>query len=190
VTAVAGHVDGRRAIAERNVQSIVDAAVRLLGHSPDAGMGEVAAAAGVGRATLYRHFPNREDLVGAIRTRARAETRAALRGAHLDEDDPERALRRALRALLEIGDRYRVISTVPEARQRGRSVVAAPLLELVERAQADGAVDPALDARSVVALARGLLLAAFEEVTEGRLSLDAAADLAARTLLDGVRPRA
>ncbi len=55
----------RRADAERSIASIVDAATECLGRRPDASMTEVAAAAGVGRATLYAHFRSRAALLEA-----------------------------------------------------------------------------------------------------------------------------
>lgn len=57
----------RRADVERNERAIVDAASRVFGTSGvDAPVREVAAAAGVGMGTLYRHFPTRADLMVAV----------------------------------------------------------------------------------------------------------------------------
>ena len=58
-----------RADAARNADRILDAAAWLLGEDPAAGMGRIADAADVGRATLYRHFPTREALFDALRAR-------------------------------------------------------------------------------------------------------------------------
>ncbi|MEV0284045.1 helix-turn-helix domain-containing protein [Kribbella sp. NPDC050820] len=56
-----------RADAVRNRQKILDAArEQITRHGPDAGMDEIAAAAGVAVGTLYRHFPNKTDLVTAV----------------------------------------------------------------------------------------------------------------------------
>ena len=56
-----------RADAVRNRQRILDAArEQITAHGPDAGMDEIAAAAGVAVGTLYRHFPTKTDLVAAI----------------------------------------------------------------------------------------------------------------------------
>lgn len=57
----------RRADVERNERAIVDAASRVFSASGvDAPVREVAAAAGVGMGTLYRHFPTRADLMVAV----------------------------------------------------------------------------------------------------------------------------
>lgn len=77
----------RRADARRNYDAIVDAARQAfvrdgVGTSID----EIARSAGVGNATLYRHFPTRDDLIVA----ALAQNMAAAyrRGLELAEVDP------------------------------------------------------------------------------------------------------
>ena len=44
-------------------QSIIEASIQTLLINPSASMSEIASAAGVGRATLYRHFESREALI-------------------------------------------------------------------------------------------------------------------------------
>jgi serine phosphatase RsbU (regulator of sigma subunit) len=61
--------DLRRADALRNRERILDAADRILEQSSSASLGEIAAAAGVARSTLYRRFPRRDDLLAALRDR-------------------------------------------------------------------------------------------------------------------------
>ncbi|MEU4242251.1 helix-turn-helix domain-containing protein [Actinoplanes sp. NPDC026619] len=57
----------RRADVERNERALLDAAAKVFATSGvDATVREVAAAAGVGMGTLYRHFPTRADLVVAV----------------------------------------------------------------------------------------------------------------------------
>ncbi len=60
----------RRADARRNRERILNAAASLYAREPGASMRAVADAAGVGRSTLFRHFPAREDLDGALERRA------------------------------------------------------------------------------------------------------------------------
>ena len=108
--------ESRRADAERNVLRIQEAAIRLWADEPNAGVADVAAAAGVGRATLYRHFPTRESLLEAIRSQGMTD------GEQRDGGLPPRgglADRRrwsgCWRAWLELGDRYRVVIANPSA---------------------------------------------------------------------------
>ncbi len=53
------------------MERIVQAAAELLRAEPEAGLEEVAAAAGVSRSTIYRHLASREELVRAVGVRAR-----------------------------------------------------------------------------------------------------------------------
>ena len=56
-----------RADSRRTRVRIVEASRRLLEQSPAAPVADVAAAAGVSRSTLYRHFPDRDSLLRAAR---------------------------------------------------------------------------------------------------------------------------
>jgi serine phosphatase RsbU (regulator of sigma subunit) len=61
----------RRADAEANADRVLEAATELLLAEPDASLEEIAAAAQVSRATVYRHFGSRTRLVEATRRDAR-----------------------------------------------------------------------------------------------------------------------
>lgn len=57
----------RRADAQRNLDSLLEAAKVVFATSGvDAPVREIAEQAGVGVATVYRHFPQRSDLVAAV----------------------------------------------------------------------------------------------------------------------------
>ncbi|WP_067510238.1 TetR/AcrR family transcriptional regulator [Actinoplanes sp. TFC3] len=57
----------RRSDVQRNERSLLEAAAAVFASSGvDAPVREIAAAAGVGVGTLYRHFPARSDLVVAV----------------------------------------------------------------------------------------------------------------------------
>src|SRR5882724_12610526 len=56
-----------RADARRNYDALLRAAGEVFGAAgPDASLDEIARRAGVGNATLYRHFPTRRDLLVAV----------------------------------------------------------------------------------------------------------------------------
>ena len=57
----------KRADARRNEQTLLDAAAAVfVSAGVDAPVRDIAAAAGVGMGTIYRHFPTRADLVIAV----------------------------------------------------------------------------------------------------------------------------
>jgi TetR/AcrR family transcriptional regulator, mexCD-oprJ operon repressor len=59
----------QRADARRNIAAILDAATDCLARDPDMSIAGIAAAAGVGRITLYGHFKTRAELVDAVLAR-------------------------------------------------------------------------------------------------------------------------
>ncbi len=87
-----------RADAQRNVEALLAAAKQEFAvHGVDVNVRAIAARAGVGTATLYRHFPLRSDLVAAVFRRevdACADEAARLAAAHGPDEALERWLRR------------------------------------------------------------------------------------------------
>ena len=67
-TEVAGSASrAKRADARRNEKSLLDAAAEVfVASGVDAPIRDIAAKAGVGTATIYRHFPTRADLIIAV----------------------------------------------------------------------------------------------------------------------------
>lgn len=80
----------KRSDARRNAQLVLDAAATVFARAGvDAPVRDIAAEAGVGMGTVYRHFPTRPDLVVAV-FRHQVDGLAA---ATLATEDPEQALR-------------------------------------------------------------------------------------------------
>ena len=185
-----------RADAARNVHRIVEVAARLLGEDPHVGMAEVAAVAEVSRATVYRHFPSREALIGAIRQQALEHGQRAISECRLHEGSATDALGRLVRTWLELAERYSFpqlaaqpeLNATPEAREDLRRVFGEPLVALLTRGQATGEFSaqssPEWAARAFVAI----VLAGARAVGEGGLSSADAPDVVLRTLLHGLRP--
>jgi TetR/AcrR family transcriptional repressor of mexCD-oprJ operon len=176
----------------RTAAKVVAAATHVLASSPDATMQEIADAAGIGRATVYRHYATREDLLAAIERTAFAEVRVALEARDLDRGDPIEALHRALDAFFEVGDRYRFLAEHPEQpmppadKQAAMQEVFAPVVALLDRARREGAIRSDVSAEWVRAVLGGLLRTAFEQMAAGAVDRDAAPALVARTLLEGL----
>lgn len=81
-----------RADARANREAIVAAANRqVAAHGVDVSLSAVADDAGVGIATLYRNFPNREDLVSAVLVDLESRMMAIIEraGARIEQDPVE-----------------------------------------------------------------------------------------------------
>src|SRR3954454_3210453 len=98
-----------RADARRNHDSVLEAGARLLAERPAASMQEIADASGVGRTTVYRHFPAREDLVAALVSRVADEVAAVTVAALDGEEDALATLRRLGADLVALGQRWRFL---------------------------------------------------------------------------------
>ena len=93
--------------AVRNRRRLTDAAVEAFrDEGLDISVDEIARRAGVGVATLYRHFPAKSDLVLAVTEATLDELEAAVVAA-LAEGDPLGATRRFLDATLDLQRRNR-----------------------------------------------------------------------------------
>src|SRR4051812_34781131 len=63
----------------------------------------------VGRATLYRHFPTRESLIGGVQEAGTDELVAAFGSADLDKLPVDRAIARATGVFLRTGAKYAAV---------------------------------------------------------------------------------
>ena len=107
-----------------------------------ASMSDVAEAAGVARATVYRYFPNRTALLEELARRAIGIAGERLAAARLDAVPVHEAIPRAVRALVDIGDSFMVLARErvrPDPEEFERSL-ARPLRDVLERGQAEGSI--------------------------------------------------
>ena len=183
----------KRADAPRNIEAILDAALDCLSRQPDASVGEIAQAAGVGRVTLYGHFPSRAELVDAAFVRAIEEGETVLAAVDLS-GDPRRALVRLIEASWMLVNRSRSLllaaqNTLPPGRIRTLHANPADRVErLLERGQAEGAFRTDLPMSWLVATLQNVMHGAADEIHAGRLSPDDAAGLIAATVLAAFTP--
>ncbi len=149
--------------ARENRERILAAAEEVFGaDGATASTDEVARRAGVGIATVFRHFPTKEALIEATLLRhfdhltERAQELAA-------EADPGEAWRALLKMMITTGaTKLTLISLLRESGDFPRSAAAASerlkaaVDDALRRAQSSGAVRPSVTIDEVYVLIRGL----------------------------------
>jgi TetR/AcrR family transcriptional regulator, mexCD-oprJ operon repressor len=181
---------GGSTLRQRVASAILDsAATVLVAKGEQASMAELATAAGVARATVYRYFPNRESLLEALARATIEETGEALQSARLDEVGVEDALARSVRALASGGDRF-----VVAARQRGQAGseeferrVAAPIQAVLDRGRVAGEIRSDVPAAWLLETLFAITASILRAPPAGGLEDRVAAIIS--VLLDGVRTR-
>ena len=180
----------RQALQQRVGAAILHGAAEIFARQGEqASMNDVATAAGVARATVYRYFPNRDALLDALAEAALGSVDTGLASARIGEVTPEEGLARVVRALVELGNSFVLL-----ARERPRSdperferVITQALRRLVERGQADGQIrDDITSARladSLIGLVVGVL------TSKPSLGRDDMTATITSLFLDGARAR-
>jgi AcrR family transcriptional regulator len=139
-----------RADARRNRETLLEAARLLFArHGLDAPMEDVARAAGVGVATLYRHFATKEALIDAVLERRLGVATEELAAARREEPDPWAALARFVRRAAHMSKDDRALALClggqihlgEHARSLQRTLIDA-CDELVGEAKAAGVLRP------------------------------------------------
>jgi AcrR family transcriptional regulator len=133
----------RQTLQQRVATAILEAAARVLATGGEqASMNDVAVAAGVARATVYRYFPNRQALLDQLGDLAVRDAGTRLASARIDEVPVDEGLARAVRALVDVGDYFIVLArerVQPEPEQFEHTITT-PLRRLLERGQTTGAI--------------------------------------------------
>jgi AcrR family transcriptional regulator len=135
-----------RADARRNRERVIRAAARVFAEKGlDAGIPEVAARAGVGKATVYRSFPSKEHLVAAVACE-RLEWIASLTTLALGADDAGEAFEQVISTIAErqatdcsVAGSLAADIHLPEL-EAARASTRAALGSLVDRARDEGAL--------------------------------------------------
>ncbi|WP_406274462.1 TetR/AcrR family transcriptional regulator [Nocardia sp. NBC_00881] len=178
----------KRADARRNITAILDAAQECLVINPDANVAEIAKKAGVGRVTLYGHFPSRAELIDAVFTRAVADSDETLDTVDID-GDPREALARLVAASWKIIDRFRALLAAAQNHLPAERIRAAHdrpmrrVQRLIERGRTEGVFRDDLPLSWMVTVYHSVVHGAAGEIAVGRLSDDDAAELITKTLL-------
>jgi AcrR family transcriptional regulator len=187
---VAEVTDRRRAIADRNVQAILDAAEELIRARAPVTIAGVAAAAGVSRVTVYAHFTTAEALLETVVSRAVGHAASVLAAARPGEGPPVEALERLVAmGWRELGQHAAMAEAAAsmlsaEAMARSHAAAHRAVAELVERGRRDGSFRADVPGPWLVTCCFALLHACADEVRAGRIEPEAAESVLVVTIRD------
>lgn len=156
----------------------------------DATLDDIARAAEIHRATLHRHFTSRAELLDAAVGQCVADIVTATDTAAVTQGTPLEALRRVVTGYLAIGDRIRFLfEDLAVARHPAvtrLTTTDGPVLELIQRAQADGTLDARLPPAWIERSIWALVYAASEATDDGTLPAHDAPATLMRTIERGI----
>jgi TetR/AcrR family transcriptional regulator, mexCD-oprJ operon repressor len=182
--------DSRKAVAERNVEAILDGAERLLQRGKQASISAVATEAGVSRVTVYAHFRDRRRLLEALVERAVGRALTAVESAEPDRGPAVDAVGRVIAASWEAVDRNEEIARAAaaelsaDAMRRAHEAARGVFRRLVERGRSEGTFRTDVSADWLATVFLALIHATAEEVRAGELERDAAVDALRVTVAD------
>lgn len=169
--------------------AILAAALEVFSQNPAAPLDDVVARSGVGRATLFRHFRTRDDLLREVAVRAIDRLAAAVRA--LPAGGSDERLAALVAALVVSGDDLHFLLTHPAtdldpAVTAAAAVVDAEIAPLLTAAQADGWIRQDLPAGWLWTAMEAVIYASWQAVQAGTLARADAPRLVLDTLLRGV----
>lgn len=172
-------------------EAILEAAFEVFAENQAASLADVATRAGVGRATLHRHFPGRAELMRELAKIALAELEAAVEKATADAETYEEGFRLSLVATVPLANRQWFLAN--EGLEADPKIAAAYKVSLdalrtdVEEAKKEGVFDPQVPTAWIVEAYENLTYAAWSLVRASEATPKQAADLAWRTLSQGLK---
>lgn len=171
---------------------MADVEALLLGHlsrDPAASMAELGRAAGMSRATLFRRYPSRQELVLALSRRAVDELSGALDRAAPESGPAVQALERVCAEVAGLGPGLAMLAVQPLSSEREAELLEAfaaseaRLVGLVERGRSEGDFPAGADPVWVLSVLTWLTVGAADEVRRGRLAPARVPDLLTRAVL-------
>ncbi len=172
-------------------QALLESAFELLNQNPKASLADIAALAGVGRATLHRHFSGRDDLIEAMTLQAIDETEQAADEASKNSTSYSMALEQIFKAMIPLGNRYWFLAQQPPSNHkeitRQLKQQNKVLNQVVSKAKTESLFDTKIPNNWIIQTYDHLIHAAWAMIKAGHATPTQASELAWTTLVHGLK---
>ena len=178
--------------AQRSREALLEAAIDVLLSNPLATLSEIAIYAGVGRATLYRHFETREQLLMTLANQCLEETEAKCKYIEDDGLIGRHALEAIFKEVIKLGKKYKFLLSLwqyVEQNKDFRKIYEDQLARLEQRiieAKHAGDIKETVPSKWAVILFDSFLYATWTAMDYTECDMDEAIDLAIDNYFNGI----
>lgn len=176
---------------EKTKKRIIETAIKAMAQNPKATMDEIAELAGVGRATVYRHYRTREVLIRELLLEAQSEFNNIVMPILNSSNPPMEKLSEAVKCLIPLGGTFRFL--MDESVYAGISGVNDIYNEfkecwrtLIKELKSVGELSQQLSETWIAYCLDSLIYTAWEAIYYGDIARNDATDLVLNTFLNGV----
>ena len=170
-------------------KAIIEASIETLLANPSAGMSDIASAAGVGRATLYRHFESREALIEKLILICVEALEVA--NAPIQHLTGRAAIEAAIEVTMPLADRFHFLTTLWTGTEESETLkqidrqLINEMATLVDQAKEAGDINPSLPTMWIVSFYESTLTAAWWLIASGDLAIDDAIEYTKQSFFSG-----
>lgn len=171
--------------------NILDAAAIVLAQNPGAPISTIAKQAGIGRATLHRYYPKREDLLRALALNAIAQSDDVVLPLYREDKPKLEILKNIIRAMVPLGAYWHFLSleysVMADATvKKNYETQLERLSTLVNDVKTEQGLALDIPTAWITAVIDSLIYTAWISVEAGSVARNEAANLVIRTLFDGL----
>ncbi|WP_062266208.1 TetR/AcrR family transcriptional regulator [Endozoicomonas arenosclerae] len=176
---------------EATRKKAMDTAIAVLAKTANASLADIAQASGIGRTTLHRYFPTRDDLIDALALQAIEETNAAVEAFWSEERSAQAVLLEILEAMIPLGDRYHFLyrerasyknCEIAEAYMEQRGSIQ----RLIVRLKQEGVISVTVQNEWAEIVIDNLIWSAWQAIDEGVIAPRQSAQMVYNTICSGL----
>ncbi|TQV87158.1 TetR/AcrR family transcriptional regulator [Aliikangiella coralliicola] len=176
----------------RSRQALLDAGIELLLRNPAATLSEIAAHANVGRATLYRQFESKEQLIQELAIESLEMTSAVIAPVKNRKLSAKATLEEIFKAVMPLADKYHFLLSIWNIAEKDDEVIAiynqqlTELASLIERGKKEGTINKNLDTSWIVCVIDSLIYSGWWMMGNTGMSAANASAHSIETLFAGI----